>query len=370
MAVDVSVVVPVYNTERYLKECIESLIHQTLLKVEFIFVDDGSTDRSVNLIEEYQKKDQRIQLIKQENQGAGVARNNGMREAKGKYIIFLDSDDFFALDMLEEAFLCAEQNQTEIIAFGYYMLNNLDGAVRKAKEPSFPSGVFSMKDIGELFFDSYISAPWNKLFLKSFIEENKLSYQALKKCNDVYFTHMAAYLAKRIVFLKKSLVYYRVNNRNSLQGNMNNDRSIFVDFEKAIKKELTERNIFTGIYKMAFYRHLKDTIHFYGGMDWAEIESYRDYFFRLKEELVPGLFDSVFDFEDDSFIRQIYEGTFEDVLFQQAVYSTEQFKKQEEYSRSLVKSKDYRVGHVVLFLPRLITHVMKRLRGTTKIHPI
>lgn len=370
MAVEVTVVVPVYNTERYLKECIESLIHQTLSNVEFIFVDDGSTDRSVNIIEEYQKKDQRIQLIKQENQYAGVARNNGMKAAKGKYIIFLDSDDFFELDMLEEAFCYAEQNQAEITTFDYYLLNNLDGCIQKAKEAGFPTGVFSMRDVGESFFDSYISAPWNKLFLRSFIEENGLSYQALRKCNDVYFTHMAAYIANRIVYLKKGLVYYRINNQDSLQGNMNKDRSIFVDFEKVIKKELSDRNIFTDIYKLAFYRQLKNQIHFYGSMDGAEIGSYKDYFFRLKEELVPELFDSVFDFEDDPFIRHIYEGTFEDIIFQEAVDLAEQFKKQREYGLSLEKSKDYRVGHIVLFLPRLVKHVMARLSGVTKHSPI
>ena len=88
MAVAVSVVVPVHNTSRYLNQCVDSLIRQSLKDVEFIFVDDGSTDQSVNILEQYQKKDSRIKILKQKNQYAGVARNHGMEIATGKYIIF------------------------------------------------------------------------------------------------------------------------------------------------------------------------------------------------------------------------------------------------------------------------------------------
>lgn len=94
MSVAVSVVVPVYNTAQYLNQCVDSLINQTFRDIEFIFVDDGSTDNSVEILEQYQKTDRRIKVLKQKNLHAGVARNNGMKEATGKYIVFLDSDVF------------------------------------------------------------------------------------------------------------------------------------------------------------------------------------------------------------------------------------------------------------------------------------
>ena len=97
----VSVIVPVYNAERYLKQCVESILAQTLKNVEIIFVDDGSTDGSLEILKDYQAKDYRIRVISQENTGGGAARNRGMKEASGEYLCFLDADDYFEPAMLE-----------------------------------------------------------------------------------------------------------------------------------------------------------------------------------------------------------------------------------------------------------------------------
>ena len=91
----VSVIIPVYNVEPYLKQCMDSVVGQTLKDIEIICVDDGSTDGSLDILKEYATEDSRIQIIEQKNAGAGAARNNGMRHATGKYLSFLDSDDFF-----------------------------------------------------------------------------------------------------------------------------------------------------------------------------------------------------------------------------------------------------------------------------------
>ena len=93
--VKVSVIIPVYNVEPYLKQCMDSVVGQTLKDIEIICVDDGSTDGSLDILREYAAEDNRIQIIEQKNAGAGAARNNGMRHATGKYLSFLDSDDFF-----------------------------------------------------------------------------------------------------------------------------------------------------------------------------------------------------------------------------------------------------------------------------------
>ena len=92
--IKVSVIIPVYNTENYLRECLDSVLAQTLREIEVICVDDGSTDNSLNILKEYQNKDTRIVVLTQENRSAGAARNYGLSIAKGKYLSFLDSDDF------------------------------------------------------------------------------------------------------------------------------------------------------------------------------------------------------------------------------------------------------------------------------------
>ena len=113
--VKVSVVMPVYNVENYIEECLDSLISQTLKEIEIICVDDGSTDGTLNLLYKYEKSDTRVKVIQQQNQYAGVARNNGMKHAVGEYILFLDSDDFFERTMLEKMYNEAKRTEADLV---------------------------------------------------------------------------------------------------------------------------------------------------------------------------------------------------------------------------------------------------------------
>ena len=144
---DISVVVPVYNTSRFLRQCVDSLINQTWKDVEFILVDDGSTDDSLEILKEYQKRDARIKVLEQKNLHAGVARNNGMKQATGKYIIFLDSDDFFEPDLLKSALLCAQKNRAEIVIFGYNKFDMQTG-IKEPQQIKLPGHVFSADELG------------------------------------------------------------------------------------------------------------------------------------------------------------------------------------------------------------------------------
>ena len=113
----ISVVIPVYNVEQYLCECLNSVVNQTFSDLEIIIVDDGSTDGSGKICDEYAEKDSRIQVIHKENGGLGNARNVGMDAADGKYIVFLDSDDYWDLSAMEKLFQEAEKNSVQVLAF-------------------------------------------------------------------------------------------------------------------------------------------------------------------------------------------------------------------------------------------------------------
>ena len=113
----VSVIIPVYNVEKYLNQCLDSVIAQTLTDIEIICVNDSSTDGSLGILEEYEKKDKRIRVVTQPNSGAGAARNRGLSMASGKYLSFLDSDDFFEPDMLELAYQKAEEDSADFVVF-------------------------------------------------------------------------------------------------------------------------------------------------------------------------------------------------------------------------------------------------------------
>ena len=114
----VSIIIPVYNAEKYLGKCLESLLSQTLQEMEIICVDDGSSDSSPEILKRFQERDGRVRILTQENQYAGAARNNGMKEAQGEYLLFLDADDFFENTLLEKVYNQGKKMEADIVLFG------------------------------------------------------------------------------------------------------------------------------------------------------------------------------------------------------------------------------------------------------------
>ena len=359
MSVAVSVIVPVYNTESYLNQCVESLIHQTLENVEFIFVDDGSTDGSVDILKQYQEKDSRIKILQQKNLYAGVARNHGLEQATGKYIIFLDSDDFFDPDMLRNTYRCAEKNQAEIVIFGF---RKYDDSLKQFKHASlfwgrqFPKGVFSAEDVGEQFFWKCPAFPWNKLFLKSFVDKHHLRFEAVRKCNDAYFVCMAIALAERMVFLDKNYVNYRIGNQGSLQGASNLDRESFVNCCISIKKGLTEAGKYHGAIRQSAIGMAQGNVTL--GMEPPFTQETLEAFYQYtKDHLIPDLFDTPSDFEQSFTVKNIYKSRdFSDFLCRQ-LQSEKEDKKNNYIS---VSNPAVRIGRSLLALPLKILSVFKR----------
>ena len=122
--VEISVIIPVYNTEKYLNECLDSIVNQTLSDIEIICVNDGSTDNSLAILESYAKKDNRITVISQENNGQGSARNLGLKNSSGNYICFIDSDDYVDLNMLEKLYDNVILNNSDIVVFKIARFND------------------------------------------------------------------------------------------------------------------------------------------------------------------------------------------------------------------------------------------------------
>ena len=245
----ISVIIPVYNSENYLKECLDSLLKQTFKEIEIICVDDGSTDNSLSILEKYAKKDNRIIILKQKNQGAGVARNYGMKIAKGEYLLFLDSDDFFKKEMIQVLVNTATKINSDIIIFKFAQYNQITGKFIhqkiSKKRKWWPNGVFNYSLNPNKIFISFKVCAWNKLFRHSFIKENGLYFQDNKRTNDLYFTSTSLVVAKSIYFLDKELIYYRIGLTNNSQST--NDLYP-LDFYKALlalKNFLEQKNIFS-----------------------------------------------------------------------------------------------------------------------------
>lgn len=214
----VSIIMPVYNVEQYLRETLDSIVNQTYKNFEVICVDDGSTDNSLHILQEYENKDSRFKVIQQKNQYAGVARNNGMRVAKGKYLMFLDSDDLFEKKMLATLVVAAEKNKTDIVFFGFYHFK-YDLKHRSLMGIPYSSKVIcSPSDHKEDLFRIAQGVPWNKFYSREFVMRTELQFQGLQSNNDVFFSKTVVVEAERILFLNKRLVNYRISNSDSLQG--------------------------------------------------------------------------------------------------------------------------------------------------------
>ena len=129
--VKVSVIVPVYNVEKYLRECLESLVNQTLKEIEIICINDGSDDSSLEVLNEYASKDSRFKIISQQNQGQGIARNKGIDIANGEYLQFVDPDDWVETNMLEKLYNFANKNNSNVVRFNYSNYNDYSGKFKK-----------------------------------------------------------------------------------------------------------------------------------------------------------------------------------------------------------------------------------------------
>ena len=245
----VSVIIPVYNAEKYLRQCLDSVMGQTLREIEIICVDDGSTDGSVAILQEYAEKDSRVQVLQQKNQFAGVARNNGMAAAKGEYYVFLDADDFFEPDLLRLQYEQCEKYQADISLCGADKYDVRENAFIPTpwllNLRNFPkNSPFSREDVCSNIFRLTTPVPWNKMFSAQFVKNNNIKFQGLSRANDVFFVWTALTLASRIVYVDEVLVHYRVGMSTNLQANNKRSPLDFCMALSAVKERLIRENIF------------------------------------------------------------------------------------------------------------------------------
>ena len=214
--VKVSVVMPIYNAYDYLRPAIDSIICQTLGEIELICVDDGSTDQSLDIIRQYQKKDARIRIVTQTNAGPAVARNNGIRRARGEYIAFLDADDFYDPTLLETLYVRAKEEDLDIAIAEYDIYHSQKAtfaAAKKSPHHDVLAGgkVTSKNEHPNVIFSVTNGAAWNKLFRLSFILDNGLLFPTdMRVFEDVYFVLGALSLAERVQLVCEVLVHHRI----------------------------------------------------------------------------------------------------------------------------------------------------------------
>ena len=197
----VSVIVPVYNTEPYLRECLDSIKNQTLKEIEIICVDDGSTDNCGKILDEYAANDSRFIVVHQENKGLPMARQAGMDIAKGEYIKHVDSDDYADLRMLEICYNEAKKDDVDILEHNAYWFNTS----RQWKQHEV-----SYQLITEQLFSIFIGYLWKRFYKTDFIKKHNFNFYGVKNmCEDLCFNKICFPEAKKIKTIPDLLYYYR-----------------------------------------------------------------------------------------------------------------------------------------------------------------
>ena len=216
-----SIIIPIYNSENFLEECLNSIFRQDYSNYEVLMIDDGSTDKSSIIAEKYEEQDERFHLIKQENRGVSVARNNGIRHAKGDYVVFVDSDDYILSGYLSA--LNKELSDKDIIINrGYYSLSGLkkqhvENGLWELREREQVENIFCLlgEDVG------WPNATWNNIYKIKFLREHNLFFDSqLSWAEDVDFFMGAIYAGASWTLLSKCFYVYNKDNDNSLTHKM------------------------------------------------------------------------------------------------------------------------------------------------------
>jgi len=221
----VSVVIPVYNVEKYIKDCITSVIGQSYNNLQIIIINDGSNDKSEDICNEFAKKDSRIIFIQKQNGGLSDARNVGINNANGEYIVFIDSDDYISPNFIEIMLTESIKNQSDIVACSYYKTSEHGSSpvtknieIIKLTNTEAVIDVLSPKSICEVM-------TWNKIYKTRLFKEYKITFPVGKIHEDNFTTFRLFYYANNVLFINLPLYYYR-QRANSIMSQGFSERSI------------------------------------------------------------------------------------------------------------------------------------------------
>lgn len=285
----VSVIIPVYNAEHYIKECLDSLINQTLYPDEIICIDDGSNDNSLNILKQYEAKYKIIHVISIQHSSAGAARNIGLAIARGKYLAILDADDIYHHTLLFKQVVQAEYYNADIAVCRSNLLtteNNITPLNWSIYDSILPlKDVFSLNDFYLYSFQAFKGWTWDKIFRRSFIEKYNLKFQNIRSTNDALFCFMAIHLANSITITDEILVTHRQHN-SSLESTRDKDPLCFINAIKKIKHDLNKYNLYDKV-KKSFMNWVAEFC--FWQLSTLSYENRKRAIIALNDEIIPNL---------------------------------------------------------------------------------
>ena len=247
--VKVSVIVPVYNVEKYLRQCLDSVVNQTLNEIEILCVNDGSTDSSKQILEEYSQKDERIKIINQKNKGLGAARNTGIEVATGEYVGFVDSDDWVKLDAYEKLYNNARSLNSDVVMSPVHVYDDTSKELKDDQpyftlecfDKNFDNVVFNQKDTKDFLFTICVTA-WNKIYKTEFLNEINARFPENILFEDNPFFYETYLKADNVSLIRDFLFYYRINRNDSIMSKKDSKFSDIIKIFEIVENIFIETN--------------------------------------------------------------------------------------------------------------------------------
>ena len=209
--IKLSIIIPVYNTENYISQCLDSLINQSLKELEIICIDDESKDNSLLILQKYQTKDNRIKVISKKNEGVSPTRNLGIELAKGEYLCFVDSDDYVDLELYELAYETAKKFNADLVAFRWH---HFVGKIDKFKEKN--TSFVPLFNVMEKLWDKASILPWNKIIRREIFKDKNVRFFPYDFAEDIFFNYNMYPRIKNISFIDKAFYHYREGREGKL----------------------------------------------------------------------------------------------------------------------------------------------------------
>ena len=298
----VSIIVPVYNTSNYLDKCISSILNQSYKNIEIIIIDDGSTDNSLDILKKYEKQDNRIKVLAQKNQGQGVARNYGLKEATGEYICFVDSDDRIDQLMVEKLLQNIKKEDSDFSSCLIAFEDKKEIKIyRKQFDVEYLEGDDQIKDSYQV--KNIFPIPCNKIYKTKFLKENNIYFPEIRKNEDMLFIHKVVLYSKRCSFVNEVLYYaYRREGSTSRKVTVENIKNMIelLEIDKKNLESLGKYEKFSKEYKSFYIRAIFNV--YLQGIYYKSIE--------IKEVEKYMLTSKCFDYIEDSNVFKLLENKY------------------------------------------------------------